>query len=80
MSACPWAAVFATRDERGSVGTFVCGLWASDFGPRCGGGEVPARDFGQDLNATLAVIDDNTRIVFIANPNNPTGTWVKRRS
>ena len=40
--------------------------------------EVPARDFGQDLNATLSVIDDNTRMVFIANPNNPTGTWVKR--
>ena len=39
--------------------------------------EVPARDFGQDLNATLSVIDDNTRLVFIANPNNPTGTWVK---
>ena len=39
--------------------------------------EVPARDFGQDLNATLAAIDDNTRMVFIANPNNPTGTWVK---
>ena len=40
--------------------------------------EVPAHDFGQDLNATLAVIDNNTRMVFIANPNNPTGTWVKR--
>lgn len=23
----------------------------------------------------LAAIDDNTRVVFIANPNNPTGTW-----
>mgnify|MGYP001304591682 CR=1 FL=1 len=41
--------------------------------------EVPARDFGQDLNATLAVIDDNTRIVFIANPNNPTGTYISKR-
>ena len=35
---------------------------------------VPARDFGHDLEAMLAVITDKTRIVFIANPNNPTGT------
>lgn len=36
---------------------------------------VPARDFGHDLPAMLAAIDSNTRVVFIANPNNPTGTW-----
>ena len=36
---------------------------------------VPARDYGHDLEAMLAAIDDNTRVVFIANPNNPTGTW-----
>lgn len=35
---------------------------------------VPARDFGHDLEAMLAAITDKTRIVFIANPNNPTGT------
>lgn len=40
--------------------------------------EVPASDYGQDLEATLARIDSNTRLVFIANPNNPTGTWVRR--
>ncbi|WP_442592449.1 histidinol-phosphate transaminase [Parapusillimonas sp. JC17] len=37
---------------------------------------VPARDHGHDLNAMLAAIDDDTRIVFIANPNNPTGTFL----
>ena len=37
--------------------------------------EVPARDYGHDLDAMLAAIDENTRVVFIANPNNPTGTW-----
>lgn len=37
--------------------------------------EVQARDHGHDLDAMLAAIDDNTRVVFIANPNNPTGTW-----
>ncbi|SDN07233.1 histidinol-phosphate transaminase [Pseudomonas jinjuensis] len=36
---------------------------------------VPAKDWGHDLEAMLAAIDANTRVVFIANPNNPTGTW-----
>lgn len=36
---------------------------------------VPAKDHGHDLQAMLAAIDANTRVVFIANPNNPTGTW-----
>jgi len=36
---------------------------------------VPAQDWGHDLDAMLAAIDANTRVVFIANPNNPTGTW-----
>jgi histidinol-phosphate aminotransferase len=36
--------------------------------------EVPVHDNGYDLDAIAGAIDDNTRIVFIANPNNPTGT------
>lgn len=36
---------------------------------------VPAKEWGHDLDAMLAAIDGNTRVVFIANPNNPTGTW-----
>lgn len=39
------------------------------------GRAVPARDYGHDLEAMLAAIDANTRVVFVANPNNPTGTW-----
>ena len=35
---------------------------------------VPARDFGHDLPAMRAAITADTRVVFIANPNNPTGT------
>jgi histidinol-phosphate aminotransferase len=38
------------------------------------GVEVPARDFGHDLAAMRAAIDQDTRVVFVANPNNPTGT------
>jgi histidinol-phosphate aminotransferase len=37
---------------------------------------VPAREYGHDLPAMLAAIDTDTRVVFIANPNNPTGTFV----
>lgn len=36
--------------------------------------EVPARDFGNDPQALLDAIEDDTRMLFIANPNNPTGT------
>jgi histidinol-phosphate aminotransferase len=36
--------------------------------------QTPTRDNGIDLEAILAVIDRNTRVVFLANPNNPTGT------
>jgi len=37
---------------------------------------VPARDYGHDLDAMSKAINTNTRVVYIANPNNPTGTWV----
>jgi histidinol-phosphate aminotransferase len=38
--------------------------------------EVPAIAFGHDLEGMRAAIAPDTRIVFIANPNNPTGTFV----
>lgn len=38
--------------------------------------EVPAIAFGHDLDGMCAAIASDTRIVFIANPNNPTGTFV----
>jgi histidinol-phosphate aminotransferase len=37
---------------------------------------VPAVDHGHDLDAMAAAIDADTRLVFIANPNNPTGTFL----
>jgi histidinol-phosphate aminotransferase len=38
--------------------------------------EVPMRDDAFDLSAILDAINDDTRIVLLANPNNPTGTMV----
>ena len=37
---------------------------------------VPSQRWAHDLEAFAAAIDEETRIVFISNPNNPTGTWV----
>ncbi len=37
---------------------------------------TPANDWGHDLDAMRAAITDRTRVIFIANPNNPTGTWL----
>jgi len=38
--------------------------------------KVPMRDYTYDLDAILASINAETRVIFIANPNNPTGTFV----
>lgn len=40
------------------------------------GVEAPAKDWGYDLDALQRCVTDKTRVIFIANPNNPTGTWV----
>lgn len=37
---------------------------------------VPAKDYGHDLDAMAAAITPKTRMIFIANPNNPTGTFL----
>lgn len=41
---------------------------------------IPARQHGHDLEAFGDAIDATTRVIFIANPNNPTGTWVDERT
>lgn len=59
--------------------TSACSFISYPMVVRAAGGtlvEVPLRYGGYDLEAVLAAIDDSTRIVFLANPNNPTGTLV----
>ena len=38
--------------------------------------EVPETDLTADVDAILAAVTEKTRIVFLANPNNPTGTYI----
>ena len=39
---------------------------------------APDRDYATDIDAVLACVTPRTRVVFIANPNNPTGTYAPR--
>ena len=38
---------------------------------------VPAKNYGHDLEAMARAVDDETYVVWIANPNNPTGTYAR---
>jgi histidinol-phosphate aminotransferase len=40
--------------------------------------ETPSPDYQQNLNATLDAVTSKTRIIFIPNPNNPTGTLLSQ--
>ena len=55
------------------------GFGAYAIGARACGGEVkyaPEPDYRIDVDEVLKCVDDRTRLVFIANPGNPTGTWI----
>jgi histidinol-phosphate aminotransferase len=47
---------------------------------RCGATpvEAPDRDYAADVDALLAAVTERTRVVFLANPNNPTGSFMPR--
>ena len=40
--------------------------------------EAPAKDYGTDVDALLAAVTPRTRVVLVANPNNPTGTYLPK--
>lgn len=40
---------------------------------------APDRDYGTDVDAILALVNERTRLVYVANPNNPTGTFTRRQ-
>src|SRR5213595_2004122 len=52
-------------------------LIATSFGARTI--EAPSPDYQQDLDAILDAITPKTRVIFIPNPNNPTGTLISQR-
>ncbi len=41
--------------------------------------EAPMGDYTYDLDALYALVDEKTKIIFIANPNNPTGTLIEKQ-
>jgi histidinol-phosphate aminotransferase len=47
---------------------------------RCGATPVvvPDLDYGTDVDALIAHVTERTRVIFIANPNNPTGSFLSR--
>lgn len=53
----------------------VYALVAKAIGAR--GIQVPSKDYGHDLDAMLKAITADTRLLFLANPNNPTGTFLQ---
>ena len=38
---------------------------------------VPAKNYGHDLDAMVRAVDDETYVIWVANPNNPTGTFAR---
>jgi histidinol-phosphate aminotransferase len=38
---------------------------------------VPAKSYGHDLEAMVKAVDDETYVIWVANPNNPTGTFAR---
>ncbi len=53
-------------------------LLATAFGVRTI--EIPSPDYQQNLDATVDAITAKTRMIFIPNPNNPTGTLISQRA
>lgn len=70
--------VEAVYSEHGFLVYDLC-VQAAGAGARVAAANAPAhrQPLGHDLDAMRALVNDRTRLVFIANPNNPTGTWLE---
>jgi histidinol-phosphate aminotransferase len=68
-------AAFSRADDEllTSEGTFI-GIYVNAAKQNRRVRKVPLKDYGYDLQAILAGVSDDTRIVYLANPNNPTGS------
>ncbi len=76
----PLAALAYLDPEHSAVGSEGAFIWFK-IAVRIADGElieVPMANHTHDLKAMLKAIKKNTRLVYIANPNNPTGTMVTR--
>jgi histidinol-phosphate aminotransferase len=71
----------ATRQDEVIASAYafvVYKLIAASFGARMI--EVPSPDYKQDLETMLEAVTQKTRLIFIPNPNNPTGTLISQRA
>ncbi|MBW4936234.1 histidinol-phosphate transaminase [Marinobacter sp. F4206] len=69
------ARCFADRDSEVIFSQYAFAVYplvTQAIGAR--GVSVPAKEWGHDLDAMAAAVNDCTRLIFVANPNNPTGT------
>jgi histidinol-phosphate aminotransferase len=77
----PLAALAYLDPDHSAVGSQSAFIWFK-IAVRIAAGElveVPMKNHAHDLKAMLKAIKKNTRLVYIANPNNPTGTIVTRK-
>ncbi len=76
----PWITIAYLNPDDNAVVSRGAFIWFKIAIGQSGGQmiEVPMRNDTHDLEAMGRVINENTKIVFIANPNNPTGTIVTK--
>lgn len=74
------ARTFLGPDEEAIVSQYAFVMyWLAIQAVNGHGVVVPARGFGHDLPAMAAAVNERTKLIYIANPNNPTGTMASRR-
>jgi histidinol-phosphate aminotransferase len=76
----PLAALAYLGPEHSAVGSAGAFIWFKIAVHIAGGRliEAPMKNYTHDLKAVLAAVGDETRLIYIANPNNPTGTRVTK--